>query len=391
MDDKDNQNSDNSQDRDTPDKRNTTRKNKIKKIMKFILWSIYTIVIGLIALEIIFQLLPVSKKLKSISSVTSEIPILRFEPDQDFTFSLGTTFYQVVRKHINNYGFVSDVDYVQGSKPDVAVIGDSYVEALQVDYWDSIMGRINAHNAGGAISLGVSGSPLSQYLVFAEYAMSEFQPQKLLFVIGGNDFDESLCQVKFSPGYHCFDDEFNNIFVETTPVSGIRSSIREFLNVSALISYISVNAKIDMVDYLKRIAIALNLIEDLNPVYVANTNFTNESEIVEKSIRVVDLFLDEVHRIAGDIPVLFVVDSDRGSMYDGKRYPESYFEQMRAYFINAASESGYEVVDMHPVFTQHYAKHEQRFEFPTDGHWNELGHELAFEAVSDRGFLSRED
>lgn len=385
-DNKDHQNSDasDSQDGDKPDKQNTTRK---KKIMKFILWSVYTVVIGLIALEIIFQLLPVSKKPKSISDVTSGIPILRFGPDQDFTFSIGPTFYQVVRKHINNYGFVSDVDYVQGSKPDVAVIGDSYVEALQVDYWDSIMGRINTHNAGDAISLGVSGAPLSQYLVFAEYAMNEFQPQKLLFVIVGNDFDESLCQVKFSPGYHCFDDEFNNIFVEPIKSMGIRSSIRNFFRGSALISYIQYNARIDI----RQIAVDLNVIEEPTPVYVANTNFTAESEIVEKSIRAVDLFLDEVHRIAGNIPVLFVVDSDRVSMYDGKRYPESYFEQMRTYFINAARESGYEAIDMHPVFTQHYAEHGQRFEFPTDGHWNELGHELAFEAVLDRGFLSPED
>lgn len=38
-----------------------------------------------------------------------------------------------------------------------------------------------------------------------------------------------------------------------------------------------------------------------------------------------------------------------------------------------------------PLFRAHYRRHERHFEFPNDGHWNSLPHELA--AVAARGVL----
>jgi len=39
------------------------------------------------------------------------------------------------------------------------------------------------------------------------------------------------------------------------------------------------------------------------------------------------------------------------------------------------------VIDMQQEFTNHYKKHGQMFEFPNDGHWNAVGHEVFADAV----------
>jgi hypothetical protein len=59
----------------------------------------------------------------------------------------------------------------------------------------------------------------------------------------------------------------------------------------------------------------------------------------------------------------------------------SYFIIMRDYIIERAAEEGFEVSDMHRVFSDHYAGHGDKFEYPTDTHWNPLGHELFFEEM----------
>jgi hypothetical protein len=55
---------------------------------------------------------------------------------------------------------------------------------------------------------------------------------------------------------------------------------------------------------------------------------------------------------------------------------------MRRYFIEQAREKGFEVIDLQSRFVDHFAEHHHKFEFPTDNHWNALGHEVAGDAIS---------
>ena len=81
---------------------------------------------------------------------------------------------------------------------------------------------------------------------------------------------------------------------------------------------------------------------------------------------------------------------------DGFRYPDAvagatgtYFDLMRRAFRSRAESLGYEVIDLDPFFFKHYATYGQRFEYPHDGHWNELGHALAAEAVLGSKVVTR--
>jgi hypothetical protein len=68
---------------------------------------------------------------------------------------------------------VNDQNYDPSTDtPLMAVIGDSYVEALMVPYEQTIQGRLSqrvpSHNR--VYSFAASGAALSQYLAYAMYA-----------------------------------------------------------------------------------------------------------------------------------------------------------------------------------------------------------------------------
>ena len=65
-----------------------------------------------------------------------------------------------------------------------------------------------------------------------------------------------------------------------------------------------------------------------------------------------------------------------------RRANGSYFESMKVYFIEQARKIGSAVIDMLPVFVDHYKENGKRFEFyPVDAHWNALGHELVADEI----------
>ena len=92
-----------------------------------------------------------------------------------------------------------------------------------------------------------------------------------------------------------------------------------------------------------------------------------------------------------DLPpsrILFVVD--------GLRYPDtaaaakgSYFELMRSTFLQKARSLGYDSIDLDPLFFEHHRRIGERFDFPRDGHWNSIGHSVAFNAVAASPFMAR--
>ena len=60
-------------------------------------------------------------------------PVMRFRPDREFTWSKGWDFAILTEKRSNNHGFLNRLDHSFSSGPLLAVIGDSYVEAAQVE------------------------------------------------------------------------------------------------------------------------------------------------------------------------------------------------------------------------------------------------------------------
>ncbi len=214
-----------------------------------ILFPLLSIFLGFfvitVFLEIVFNILPVQESLKKLP-VNSTNPIIRFQENRDAIWSNGPLFDIVAKKHINNYGFLNDQDYSpEDDSPLMAIIGDSFVEACQVENRKSMHGILSQQTAGkGRVySFGSSGSPLSTYLAYSKYVTKNFKADAHVFIIIGNDYHQSLFKYKNSPGYHYFMKKQDRLVLERID---FRSSLlKRLLRNSALIRYLALNAKLN--------------------------------------------------------------------------------------------------------------------------------------------------
>lgn len=339
-----------------------------------------SLVAFLLLLELGFRLLPVNEGLRGLS-VDEQNPVFRFTPHRESVYSRGWNFSIVNRVRTNNYGFINDHDYDPAlTTPLLAVIGDSFVEAVMVPFAQTGVARLadSVGAAGRVYGFGTSGSSLSQYLAYARYVRDTFHPTALTVVIVGNDFDESLRTYKNEPGLHYFAESPGGELTLTRldrPVPWWR----DLVGGSSLAMYLYVNLEIR--DVWKRFAYRPGQSAISRPRFVGNTAAEATAERVADSDRVIDAFLRQLPGMAG-LPVsriALVVDAPRPELYDAsalEAVSDSYFSIMRAHLIDRARAGGFEVLDMQPAFLADYAQRRLRFEYPDDNHWNGTGHEV---------------
>jgi hypothetical protein len=360
----------------------------------------------LLAAEIVLRFMPVSSGLRS-QPVNAENPVFHFEANRTSVYSAGWDMRHATRVHVNNAGFVNDADYdASQTTPLMAIIGDSYVEALIVPHPLTAQGCLArwAGDRGRVYSLAASGAPLSQYLVWAKEAYETYRADAAVFVIVGNDFDESLEQYKRAPGFHHFRETDGRLDLEMVPYAPSR--LRELVYSSALGKYLVFNLQLPSAVQTLRRYLDFSLHPpstaptprqgQQNPSgegqgapkqYVGNTDATASTERLTASRRAVESFFSKLQRTAPwkSKSVVFVIDAIRPFVYDGhnaESVRSSYFAQMRDYFMTRARELGYIVIDLHPLFAQIHRRNGLSFEFIDDSHWNEHGHRVAAEEVA---------
>lgn len=352
--------------------------------LKLLLFKCLAVLFGLIGFcllaEVALRFAPVCESVSSLP-VNASNPIYRCAPNRTVFLSAFWNFPLQNTIHVNNYGFVSDLDYDANDKrPLLAMVGDSYLEALFVPWQQTFAARLHQSLAPSAraYAFGKSGAALSQYLIYAQYAQENFKPSALIVVVVGNDFDQSLLKYKSAPGFHHFvkDDggrlQLQRVDHEIGPTIKI---IRH----SALARYLLFN--VDIQNAHKRAAYSLR-----SDQYVGNTPVDTGAVRIAESKEVVDSFLEYLPQMLGLSPanILFVLDGMRPDLYEPRTRESaehSYFGIMRRYFSASVAARGFELIDMHPIFVAHYERHHEAFEFPREQHWNRLGHQLVAEAI----------
>jgi hypothetical protein len=320
----------------------------------------------------------------AVEPPTTENPIQRYVANQPYTWSLDWTMTNVVRGRSNAQGFLAGYDYDPADpRPLVAVIGDSFMQALEAPFPLSLTGRLQAAlgNRGRAYVFAQSGSPLSQYVAYAEHACTVYRPERMIVTVVGNDFDESIYSHRRRNGiFHLHPRAEGGFDHKLTPLPppGV---VERIMRRSALALYLMRNVGITKVIANLGINLAHGAAE-----HVGQTEATAKPARIEEGHRVIDWFLDALPRAACLPPssIVIVVDSARPQLYDTAALAAtrtSYFGQMRARLLEQAKSRGFRVIDIEPHFIAAYALDGNRFEHPSDGHWNAHGHGVAALAV----------
>lgn len=359
----------------------------MKWIKNFLLATMPSVVIVLILLELLFRFVIPAAEIPRGYFYENEKLYTNDTSDRDGRYTLGKFAEIRTRWHINNMTWNSAVDYDTAStRPVLAVIGDSYIEAFQVDtgksYPDLI--RRNLTSEYAVYAFGKSGAPLSQYLHISRYVNRHFKPKVMLINIVMNDFDE--CIRSLHPEYKYF------LQVDSTRSGSIQEMAPEptedliqfhpwkrFFMHSALFRYCFFNLKIA--------ATWRGLKSQKDAKYQGNINVSNTDQLRPVVYKATDYIMQQFKVENPDCRIIFVVDGQRDAIYEHAT-SDPYILWLHDIMKELTSKYGHGLLDLSEAMQQEYNVKQQPFNSKLDGHWDEYGH--AFVARNVLDFLKKD-
>jgi len=283
-----------------------------------------------------------------------------------------------VHWRINNDGWNSAIDYAPAGdrgKPLVAIIGDSYIDALQVNVGESVMDDLRRRQAGRreVYGFGFSGAPLSQYLQMSRYVRQVFRPEVLVFNIVYNDFDESLRELDPKPYFLQLSPGAGGL-EEVQPKAYEPSRIKRLAAHSAIVRYLWLNLHLPELLQSRR---GPKGEPDRFYADVDIVELERHRELIERAT------FDLVDRIRQENPgteIIFMMDAPRTDIYEGKA-GEGRLGWLHQLMRRACERSGCRFLDLTAPFRERYERDHVPLNFPNDYHWNETGHALAAEVL----------
>ena len=317
--------------------------------------------------------------------------VLKYRPNQDGIFRVKNEIK--ARFKINDNGWNSTHDHYQtyrsNTKLRVAIIGDSYVEALNVNYHESLaeqLEQVFPNHRLEAYRFAISGAPLSQYLHLLRKEALNYSPDLVVINIVHNDFDESYLP---TPGVYTR--SFLKIKVingiiegEVSPVEYQRpwyASIRH----SATWRYLAYRQQI-------RFSSLRNLLfrkqKQDRDIYQANIEVSGLDTKMARNRLVTEYVFKEMRELCKrkHTQLLIIMDGERDGIY--KHVDHVGGEPGRALVLNRMAKSVAEeyhinFIDLQPVFQKDFTINRKRFDFDFDSHWNRYGHKVVANTIAD--------
>jgi len=343
----------------------------MKTLKKLFAVSLPALLMSLLLLELLVRLLLPVSDAKPQSYYNHADDLIQFIPNQQgksIRYDIAATF------HINAQGWNHPQDYSPSKTPTetrIAVIGDSYIEAQQVDV-DQQMAVVlqNQLAASRVYSFGVSGAPLSHYLHLLRHA-GRYQPDIYIINIIHNDFQESFRDIAYKPHFLQFALTPQGAISEVAPLPFYPSygqKVFRTLAHAALFRYVWFN-----LDYGRR-WVGGGSVSD------PNAGFAEDAGVDLAALT--GFAFAEYRQAAGDAHLLLVIDAPRDSLYAGqdpRQSPQYIYNQIAA---EQAAALGIPLLDLTDTFAQDYQQHGRVFNYADDYHWNAYGHDLVARAVA---------
>lgn len=272
---------------------------------------------------------------------------------------------------INNAGWNSVFDYYPRTNhdiPRVAILGNSYIEALASDveyHIDAELVRL-IEDSIDVYSFGVSGATFAQFLGMIPYIESEFDPDLYLIMLGSFGISRSL-DSSFSP-YRFFvalTDSGYNLF--SPPEAYSRNPYGRVVFRSALARYLWLNRQVG--------------VERLD---VESEEMVLDSSVPEEipvgHYEAARFFLQSFEEELRGKKVIFFADGNRQAIYEGlTEYPK----EMDYRILEGVMEEDemFSLVDLTDFMRDEYAENGIRFSTDYDPHWNNHAHRTAARAL----------
>jgi len=262
----------------------------------------------------------------------------------------------------------------------VALIGDSMIEALQVAHNRSIGEGLSAKMSrdGRAVEVyrfAISGAPMSHYLYMMEREITAYQPDWIVVVLIHNDFDESFrfVQGRYTSSFLKLKLAGGKVVAEIPPVPW-RPGGADWLRRTATARYMYYRWQV-------KIGAVRDLV--LGPAQAASErDEANLRRLLEVAVATDYMFtrMAAVARTSGT-KLLLAMDGVRGAIYsDSENVSQALI--LNRLSADLARKHDIPFVDLHQTFRADWSANRRRFEFDSDGHWNEHGHAVAADAVA---------
>lgn len=352
--------------------------------------------IGIVVTSLVFVVLVLELIVFRVIFVASDLPVLaendggvlRYEPNKSGRYRIKNDINAVFS--INEQGWNSGVSKYTKTKlsvlPRVCIIGDSFVEALQVDYTKSFAEQLMIELDGRVDSVyrfGLSGAPLSHYLYLLKQEVVKYNPQIVVINLVHNDFLESI-----EPGDGTYSNSLARVGLSenelelVSPMPYTRNS-SWWIKKSAIYRYVWVRNQI-------RPKLAKHYwMKFTEPTYVPKQYIANvpADSIEDQRIpKVIEFIFQQIRELAEThkFEVLLLMDTDRkfietsGEVTNTGSSPAA---RLNSWVAQSAKRNDLDFIDLTAHFAKDYQINQVPFSFRTDGHWNFYAHKLVAKVV----------
>lgn len=335
---------------------------------KIILLTIPTFLFFFLLLELLFNIIIPASELPDVV-FDNKYKLIKFNENQSGYYSIGKFPEEKFRWEINNEGWNNKKDYYQNkTKYRIAIIGDSYVEAFQVNVNESFPSLLQLKFPKLEFySFGISGSPLSNYYQMIKYISKKFNPDFYVINVVGNDYDESLHSLRKRDVFTTLKIGESPVFI--TPNGSSQKRLINILNYSSTFRYFYHNLA-----FFHKIK---NVILEKN----SRRNFLLGDQNFRGKIKAgISIIIDSISTITKN-NLLFVVDGNRHKIYNNEnRGKENFYKKD---FISILKNRSIKFIDLDTTFSANYNQYSIKFNSDLDYHWNSYGHAIVAKEINN--------
>ncbi len=357
-------------------KNNIDSETNARSFNNFFIISIPTIIILILFFEIFFRII-IPANNPPLNEFSEKHQFLRYSNKiRTGQYTIGKFAEIRTKWTINNEGFNYPINFEnlgeRDSIPLIAIIGDSYIEAFQVDSDKSYpyLLRNMIYPNYEVYGIGISGAPLSHYYHLNTYINKYFDPEIIIFQLIHNDFDQSFWHKSHNSIWWQIEklgDKYQfrpPSLIDFKPTSSLYKKI---LYKSATFRYLHRNlfvfAKIRGINY--------GGVEDR---YESNTIIINEKKQLE-IYNGIDFLFDKIKQENKNKRVIFIFDAPRGKIYNNELETSKVMWMHKMVKI-LTLKYNFELIDLTEPMRKKFLINGKKFNSEIDGHWNEYGHEL---------------